>query len=634
VIRCRTLGPLQITVDGADPPKELLWRKNSALLVYLARSPHRTRTREHLCGLLWPEKPEGSARHSLNEALRNIRRAGGDDTLIADARAVGLAEGNVELDVDVLAEALGVGDLETAGTLAAGRFMDGFGVPGCSELEDWLSFERRHWQATSVRALTGWAEELLAQGDLVGGEGAARRAQALDPLSDMAAQSVIRALALRGDRGEALAYFDDFAAGLREQLVAEPAPETSRLADRVRRERNWRRPDTVTIDEGTDRVRLIARAEHMSRASAVWAECRAIERAGLLLVEGEEGVGKTRLVEAVATRARLDGATVLAARAVPADVEIPGAGVLGLCEGGLVDSAGALDAPSGALATLCSMSAAWSEQFADEFGDVADRALPRAFGDVVLAASVQQPVVLIVDDAQWLDDASLQALELVLRDLERRAALLVLAADADGGRDVLDGFEAGCGPELPRDRVHLRRWSDEDVLELIGATLPEYDADQRARLCRRVVSDSGGIPLLAVELAEAVRDGLEIDDGGHHTAWPVAARTLEQTMPSDLPGGVRSAIRVNFRRFSEPAQSVARAATVLGARFSESEVAGLTGMSASEVGLALDELERRRWLQSEPRGYGFVAQIVRRVIAEDMLTPGQRRRFERALRDG
>jgi len=43
-------------------------------LMYLARSPRRARTREHLTGLLWPEKEERAARHSLNEALRLLRR--------------------------------------------------------------------------------------------------------------------------------------------------------------------------------------------------------------------------------------------------------------------------------------------------------------------------------------------------------------------------------------------------------------------------------------------------------------------------------------------------------------------------------------------------------------------------------
>ena len=76
MITCRTLGPLAVTVDGAEPPAELLWRKHLALLLYLARSPRRSRSREHLIGLLWADKPETAARHSLREAVRVLLERG------------------------------------------------------------------------------------------------------------------------------------------------------------------------------------------------------------------------------------------------------------------------------------------------------------------------------------------------------------------------------------------------------------------------------------------------------------------------------------------------------------------------------------------------------------------------------
>jgi DNA-binding GntR family transcriptional regulator len=54
-------------------------------------------------------------------------------------------------------------------------------------------------------------------------------------------------------------------------------------------------------------------------------------------------------------------------------------------------------------------------------------------------------------------------------------------------------------------------------------------------------------------------------------------------------------------------------------------------LSVDALTAALDELEWHRWLVSEPRGYAFVARVVRQVIARDMLTPGQRRRILEGL---
>src|SRR3989442_7533027 len=68
MIVCRTLGPVSVEVDGAGAPTELMWRKNIALVVYLARSPKRARTRDHLIGVFWGDKAQDAARHSLNHA--------------------------------------------------------------------------------------------------------------------------------------------------------------------------------------------------------------------------------------------------------------------------------------------------------------------------------------------------------------------------------------------------------------------------------------------------------------------------------------------------------------------------------------------------------------------------------------
>ena len=78
MIDCRVIGSLEVTVDGDEAPPDLLWRKNIALAIYLARSPNGTRTRDHLVGVLWADTPNEAARHSLREALRVLRRCAGN----------------------------------------------------------------------------------------------------------------------------------------------------------------------------------------------------------------------------------------------------------------------------------------------------------------------------------------------------------------------------------------------------------------------------------------------------------------------------------------------------------------------------------------------------------------------------
>jgi hypothetical protein len=154
--------------------------------------------------------------------------------------------------------------------------------------------------------------------------------------------------------------------------------------------------------------------------------------------------------------------------------------------------------------------------------------------------------------------------------------------------------------------------------------LPGFSDVEIERVVRRVATDSAGLPLLAVELLRAVALGLDLR--GTNAAWPDPYRTMDQTLPGELPDTVVAAIRVGFRRLSPGAQRALAAASVLGDRVPLHLLAQVLDQPGDQVAVALDELEWHRWLAYDPRGYTFVARVVRKVIARDMLTPGQRQR--------
>ena len=160
-----------------------------------------------------------------------------------------------------------------------------------------MTAERTRWQGRSVAVLERLSTQRLARGDLVGAEDAARRAEQLDEHSDVAVRARLRALALAGDRGQALAAFTAFAARLKRDLDAEPDAETRALADRIRQGRAWRLPETVrAAPTGPEsrRAPLVGRSGEIERLVATWAACRD-GRIGVAIVEGDGGTGKTRL---------------------------------------------------------------------------------------------------------------------------------------------------------------------------------------------------------------------------------------------------------------------------------------------------------------------------------------------------
>ena len=616
VIVCRTLGPVDVSVNDAGAPPALLWRKNLALLVYLARSPKRARTREHLIGLLWADKPEEDARHSLNEAVRTLRRYLGEGGLESDGNQVRLGAGAVELDTDRLDALVAGQDYEAAAALVSGEFLEGFGVRGASGLDDWIAAERAFWRARSVDALIQRVEQLLRAGSVAPARAVAQRALGLARDSDRAVQAVMRCSALAGDRAGALAQFQAFAAHLSSEMGTEPADETKALAERIRRERVWRLPPGRATGEEVaatqQRAPLVGRAAELERMLEVWGACRRKRCPAVVILEGDAGTGKTRLAEELMDRARLEGAATVAVRAVEADSHEPWSGLHGIARGGLLEAPGVAGAAPPALAAL-------------RAGGAPAEPLGRTLSEVLRAVAEEHPLVVLVDDAQWLDRESLLALGAVARDLTQSPLFLLLTVSAQPPRAELDALRVRIGRELLGAVVSLESLSSDALRALARWALPGYSEVELDRVTRRVATDSAGIPLLAVELLRAVAAGLDLRDSPG--AWPEPFRTLDQTLPGDLPDAVVAAIRIGFRRLSAGAQRVLAVAAVLGGRVPRSPLERGSALHADALAAALDELEWQRWLTAEPRGYAFVAGIVREVVERDMLTPGQRQRI-------
>ena len=180
--------------------------------------------------------------------------------------------------------------------------------------------------------------------------------------------------------------------------------------------------------------------------------------------------------------------------------------------------------------------------------------LPRALVDVVAAAAAEQPVVLALDDAQWVDPDSALGLGTVLRDLAAAPVTVVLATAPYPPRPELDELRSRIGRDIEGSAIRLRRLDRAALRHLAGQMLPDYDPAALDRVVRRVANDSAGLPLLAVELLRAVALGLDL--GTISGAWPAPLHTLDQSLPGELPDAVITAIRIAARRLTPTAQRV------------------------------------------------------------------------------
>jgi DNA-binding CsgD family transcriptional regulator len=195
-----------------------------------------------------------------------------------------------------------------------------------------------------------------------------------------------------------------------------------------------------------------------------------------LVVRGEPGVGKSALLECAAERA--SGCRVARAAGVQSEMELPFAGLHQLCAP-MLDRIGHLPAPQrDALDTA----------FGLMNGTAPDRFL---VGLAVLAllseVAEEQPLVCLVDDAQWLDRESLQALEFVARRLFAESVALVFAARPSAEEQTLAGL-----PELLLDGL-----GDDDARALLDSVI-HGRLDERVR--DRIIAETRGNPLALLEL--------------------------------------------------------------------------------------------------------------------------------------
>ena len=217
----------------------------------------------------------------------------------------------------------------------------------------------------------------------------------------------------------------------------------------------------------------------------------------VLVLRGEAGIGKTSLLGYVADRAT-DG-RVVRVSGVESELELPFAALHQLCGPLLAEVEALPEHQERALRVALGMAA----------GPAADRfVVGLAVLGVLAEVAAKQPLVVLVDDAQWLDEPSRQALGVVARRLAAESVLLVLAV-REGGDDELF-------PGLPNHTLAGLDANDARAL-LISATPGHLDEQVRQRL----VAETRGNPLALLEL---VRGMAEAELGGGF-ALPAAALT-------------------------------------------------------------------------------------------------------------
>ncbi len=605
-LEIRLLGEPAVVVDGQARSLPAS-KKTRALLGYLVATA-RPQRRERLCELLWdgPDDPRAGLRWSLAK-LRPLLDVGGAVRVVADRERVSFESHGAEVDVLTLS-ALSRADLSTAplerltSALARfrGPFLEGLELSSCPAFHAWCVGEREALRAREVELLTTLIERLRSEPARA--LGFARALIALDPLAESPRLALMDLLAALGETRRALEECDDYTRTLQRELRVKPSFELERRrmalgppppgAAAVPVSARASAPEPPPLTGSSEQAQAMGQeksppAPLVGRGRELAQLEQLLDAAGrgtpVLLLLGEPGIGKTRLLEELGRLARERGGLVLSGRAFEAELVRP--------YGAFIDALrGQSPSPFARLA--------------------ADRT--RLYDALVTllatAAREHSPLVLLLDDLHWFDADSAELLHYLARGL--RSSSLLLAASARVG-ELADNPAAqrlvrALGRERLAASVELGPLADEDLKTLVNAANPGIKLD-------RVLGESAGNPLFALEAARALGAGSQ-----------------------DLVGSLQQLMTERLGRLGEAERALVSWAGALGRSFDVDVLARVTGLTAPELLGPLERLERHAILRSRDAGYDFAHDLLRQAAYRQMSGPRQRlvhAQIARALAD-
>ncbi|MEA3396854.1 MAG: AAA family ATPase, partial [Chloroflexota bacterium] len=598
------------------PVEGFVSRKAQALLVYLAVTG-RAHFRDALAGLLWGESSEERAAGNLRVVLSNLRRLVPDHVIITRRTVEFNRESDCWIDVvefeGKLQEVRGRERADTSCVLQLaiylrlyqGDFLEGFYVRGAPAFEEWLLVERERLRQMALQSLHCLVQHHVARGEYVAGIECVTRLLALDPWREEAHRELMRLLALSGQRSAALAQYEKCRRLLDVELGLEPLKETTALYQWLV---DWETGRLADWETGklVDRVISLpfkGRGDEHAQLVAWWEAVlrRDSRQARLALVEGEAGIGKTRLVEEAARYAEAQGAVVLRGRCYEFGGSVPYQPIAEALRTQIANNklriANLGDVWLAELARLAPEVREMRPDLPAPMRGSGEAARQRLFEavfrflkQVVSGASC----LWFLDDLHWADQSTLDLLHYLVRQLSGAPVWIVgtYRPEEMSLSHPLTRLRQGLSRDHLVSRLLLGPLSSETMEEIACSLVGEEDGAAFGAL---LYQESEGNPFILVETVNDLQEQGVLQEGEGetwHWSGPPAAQVL--------PVSVRDVVLQRVGRLSEPAQRLLTLAAVIGRQFDGPLLQAAAGRDADAVNASLDEWLTRRLVRQYP----------------------------------
>jgi hypothetical protein len=466
------------------------------LLACLVAHPGRGASRESLTALGWGERDDAHAKASLRQAIYRLRQLLGRDALTEAGTTIQLTV-PLASDWEDATRSVAAGDDALLLATVRGRYLDGLESDDGDLGGGWLAAERLRWERQLREAAVREGRRQLVAGQTEAAIALAERALAVGTdhlgswtlyLDGLAATEVVTRIEDGVARLEA--------AGEHGQLGMTDPGGWRLLAKRVRRELHRevatgdRLPNAPGVLPFTGREAVLSHLQQVLRLPP------GAQRRIVAVIAGA-GFGKTRLLRELRLRQHGAGARLVQVEARSSE-QTTSMALLNRAVEALTDLPEALGMDPQEAVALVAVTPKVAERFPGidraRAGTPSRAALARALAELVGAVSEQQPLCLIVDDAQWGDDVSLELLHATFGSGGMGQASLLLAT-----RDPV--------ALLPSHwhAVHLASLTAEDVEALLASELPMLGRTRQREAAAALALVTGGVPIYLVRALQQLR---------------------------------------------------------------------------------------------------------------------------------
>ena len=625
-----------VAVNGDGVLAGALGAKPMALLAYLALEPG-AHSRDELTALLWGEYPEEKAKASLRQALTHLREAI-PMALRIERTSVSLAAVEVDCDVnEFLRRATesprGAADFPVA------RFLEGLHLRRCSAFEDWVDATRASLVKRMTEVLTAATREALATRQWRDAARYAERWVGIAPLSVAAISARIEALFMSGDRELALDAFGEYRTRLAAEAGQLPERELLELVERIRASKASvpRRQATEAWYAAAPSFdgSLVGREREWESLTHAWRKTTE-GRGRVAVIEGDAGVGKSRLASDLLRWVSAAGGTVLRGRAY----DVRG----GAPFGAIIDALrSAIDAPG-----LAGTDPQWLAEVARVVPELRGRfpvlanATPAAGAEgwrlfegvaqLLLALAEEAPVAVLVDDLQWCDADSCALLHSLIRRLDGAPVFWCLTFSAGAvERDTAAARLVRALRAFPDALVlDLQPLSENEVWELVRNLGRVSTPTGARRLAARIHEVTTGFPFYVVELLKTLfaQGWLTVDPGTGE--WIVGTQEAGDAAVLTLAPSVHEAIAERIECLPDELSAVLMAIAVSARGCRADVLSHMYGISRLRAAGSGDALVERHLAVEEDGVYRCAHPVIARVVSDDLGT-SRRREVHRAL---